>query len=267
MTERDIADRYERDLRSRGAGAAYYGHSDFYNYGYWTPETRSQREASEDLVGELLKLIPYRTGTILDVACGAGATTRHLLRHYEPEAITGIDISPALLELAAQNAPGCTLIRMNAADMHGLPDESFENVLCVEAAFHFDTREDYLREALRVLKPGGRLVQSDILFDESAALLVDRLVQVPRRNFVSGPDAYRCMLEDVGFEEVAVRDATRECWQGFRDHLARWRELPRPERPRVRDRMRMHFYTALYARIIAFYVLCSARKPGSAPRP
>ena len=31
-------------------------------------------------------------------------------------------------------------------------DNSFDSIICVEAAFHFDTREKFVREAYRVLK-------------------------------------------------------------------------------------------------------------------
>src|SRR5690242_10693080 len=71
--------------------ALMYDNSDFCNYGYWDGTTTSARQASENLVEKLLAFIPYRSGTILDVACGLGATTREVLKHYAPENVTGIN--------------------------------------------------------------------------------------------------------------------------------------------------------------------------------
>jgi ubiquinone/menaquinone biosynthesis C-methylase UbiE len=45
---------------------------------------------------------------------------------------------------------------MDAARL-AFADAQFDAVICVEAAFHFDTRAAFLREALRVLKPAGAL--------------------------------------------------------------------------------------------------------------
>ena len=67
--------------------------SGFHNYGYWTPDIRTQVEACEKLMEMLLALIPDKVGTILDVACGKGGTTRFLLKYYDAEAVTGINIS------------------------------------------------------------------------------------------------------------------------------------------------------------------------------
>src|SRR5688572_19806155 len=92
----------------------YWGHSDFVNFGYWEPGTREQKEACEALMEKLLAFIPEKKGTILDAACGKGATTRHLLKYYAPEAVTGINISEKQLETARGNAPGCRFILMNA---------------------------------------------------------------------------------------------------------------------------------------------------------
>ncbi|MEM1071073.1 MAG: methyltransferase domain-containing protein, partial [Planctomycetota bacterium] len=39
------------------------------------------------------------------------------------------------------------------AEALAFEDAAFDNVICVEAAFHFETRLDFFREALRVLKP------------------------------------------------------------------------------------------------------------------
>src|SRR3954467_8552906 len=73
--------------------AAFFGHSDYYNYGYSTSATRSQSEACENLVEELLRLLPAKSGSILDVACGLGASTRHLLTYYTPGNVTANNIS------------------------------------------------------------------------------------------------------------------------------------------------------------------------------
>jgi hypothetical protein len=63
--------RYDSTMYSRFVDA-YYDHSGFHNYGYWTPETLKQREASEKLVDVLEGFFPHKEGNVLDVACGKG---------------------------------------------------------------------------------------------------------------------------------------------------------------------------------------------------
>lgn len=109
--------------------AEYYGHSDYMNYGYWTGETETQAEASESLVGKLLSMIPDKKGRILDVACGRGASTRHLLRYYQSSDIVAINISQQQLKRASELAPGCTFILRDAARLE-FPDCFFDNHLC-----------------------------------------------------------------------------------------------------------------------------------------
>lgn len=67
--------------------------NDFSNWGYWTQSTRNHKEACENLMERLLTFIPRKEGKILDVACGKGATTRHLLKYYRYQDVTGINIS------------------------------------------------------------------------------------------------------------------------------------------------------------------------------
>jgi SAM-dependent methyltransferase len=236
----------------------YYGGSDFVNWGYWLSSTSTQKEACDNLMEMLLAFVPEKSGRILDVACGKGATTRYLLRHYSHSDVVGINTSEVQLRRARVNAPGCALYLMDATAL-AFPDGWFDTVICVEAAFHFDSREGFLREAWRVLRPHGHLVLSDILF----ARPVHEVVQVVNRhNFVSDPAAYAELLWRVGFVDVKVVDASAECWLSFERHHAQY----------VRREVRLGLVRPLTAsrvearrrrRLLAtrFYVLAAATKP------
>jgi MPBQ/MSBQ methyltransferase len=198
----------------------YYEGSGYFNFGYWGGQARSQREACDALVDRLTGEIALKGGRILDVACGAGASTRRLMDSYPPEMISAINISEQQLAEAQERAPGCTFLRMDAARLE-FPDNHFDAVMSIEAAFHFDTRDAFLREAFRVLKPGGSLVLSDILFRPFAAPLVD-FIHVPRANLWPGLEHYSRVLKTIGFDAIRVEDATGVCLRPFCRNLMRW---------------------------------------------
>lgn len=235
---------------------AYYEHSGFYNFGYWQESTRTQKQACENLVDRLLAFIAEKRGTILDAACGMGGTTAHLLHRYDPSRVVGIDITRRQLPKSVLNAPGCAFLAMDATRL-AFDDGVFDNIICVEAAFHFNTREAFLCEAARVLRPGGHLVLSDILIRRWAAR---GNPTVPSRNYVKDLPAYRRVCEQAGFADIEIVDATRECWTEFsrqsrrwmRAHVGRGISVPRYARLLLR-------YAALQL-ALRNYVLVSATK-------
>ncbi len=253
----DIIRFYDTRFNTDHLLAEYYKGSDFYNFGYWADNTRCQNEACENLMEKLLGFIRQKKGIILDVACGMGATSRYLLKHYNPSEVTGINISTKQLETCKANAPGCAFLQMDAAKL-ALHDRVFDNIICVEAAFHFDTREDFLREVCQVLKPGGQLVLSDILVNKLAARWHPR---IPKENWVTDMEEYRELYLRAGFKHVEVVDATKECWKGFYKHLWSWRR-----KNFLAGEIKLPAYAKMILRNLLakaglkYYLLVSARK-------
>lgn len=108
-----------------------------------------------------------RNSEVLDVGCGYGATAIFLAREYGCR-VVGQNISERELELAAERAEeaGLTdLVRFEYGDFHEIPspDDSFDVIWSQEAFLHGADKDQVLSECRRVLRPGGRLVISDLL--------------------------------------------------------------------------------------------------------
>ena len=89
---------------------------------------------------------------VLDVACGGGLVARPLAESgYR---VTGIDLSANSVEMARRHAPSATFDVGDATDLpYG--DASFDAVLLMDMLEHVEDLGGVLREAGRVLRPGG----------------------------------------------------------------------------------------------------------------
>lgn len=246
----------------REHGREYYGNSDFFNYGYWDASTPDQKSACENLIDRLLAFQPDKTGTILDVACGKGASTAHLQKSYPANAITAINISEKQLETARIKAPGSTFLAMDAAHLD-FPDASFDTILCLEAVFHFKTRERFLQEAFRVLRPGGYLLLTDILLSPWGRH--NDLWWIEKSNqALTDPAEYETLYRRIGYENLLIENATKACWEGHYKHLAAF-----SQQQLLEGALAVETYNEIAARVfriipfIGSYLLVAVRKPAS----
>ncbi len=94
--------------------------------------------------------------TLLDIGCGGGKNVLNLKREF---AVTGLDLSPAMLAQAKELNPDCTFVE---GDMRLTRlGRTFDAVLMDDAITHMNCRDDFaaaLRTAHDHLNPGGVLV-------------------------------------------------------------------------------------------------------------
>jgi ubiquinone/menaquinone biosynthesis C-methylase UbiE len=101
------------------------------------------------------------TGNVLEVAVGTGRN----LPFYPPDIqLTGVEFSPAMLDLARQaaRALGRTVdLRLGDAQALDLPDAAFDTVVCTLSLCGIPDERRAVAEMKRVLRPGGRLLLLD----------------------------------------------------------------------------------------------------------
>jgi SAM-dependent methyltransferase len=166
------------------------------------------------------ELLPPPQGHALELGCGEGRVARELkARGYD---MSGIDVSPTLVELARDADPGGDY---RVADAAALPFEpgSFELVVAFMSLQDMDDAEGAIHEAARVLISGGRFclailhpLRSAGTIDEQAGTFeitgsyfdtvphIRSGIQVPS---VHRPlEAYFGALEEAGLLVEAVRE-------------------------------------------------------------
>ncbi len=140
----------------------------YLNLGYWR-DANTMDDASDALAMLVAEAGGMRDSDhVLD--CGFGFGDQNLLwaRRVGPERITGLNITQSQVDTARERVVAAGLdhlvdLRHGSATEMPVDDESVDLVTSLESAFHYRNREDFFREAMRVLRPGGRLVTADIL--------------------------------------------------------------------------------------------------------
>lgn len=117
--------------------------------------------AENDLVLELLQLMP--ADSVLEIGCGHGDTLAKAARLTRGGVLAGIDFSKlthhhAIRRHRALVAEGRVEFRCGSSDKLPFAAASFDKVYAVHTIYFWTEPLDHLREAARVLRPGGRFV-------------------------------------------------------------------------------------------------------------
>ncbi len=121
---------------------------------------RSETYGREFELAVLRSLVP-RDWTVADLGCGTGAFTAELAR--SGARVIGVDQSAAMLKVARRATRGLPNVELHQASLESvpLPDRSCDAALLLLVLSYVAAVEPVLREARRILAPGGRLVVVD----------------------------------------------------------------------------------------------------------
>ena len=150
-------------------------------------------------------------GPVCDLGCGPGHVTRHL--HDLGVEICGVDVSPGMILKARELNPD---IEFHEGDMLALADadETWAGITAFYSIIHIprDQVVDALREMRRVLQPGGWLLLTFHLGDETIHLDEWWGMQVDVDFFFFGSSEMASLLSDAGLEvgEIIERDPYAE---------------------------------------------------------
>lgn len=195
----------------------------YLNLGYWE-NASSYDEACQALAQKLGDLAGIAKGDrVLDCGFGFGDQDALWLDRHEPAKISAINITPSQVTLAKERFPDPRLEFLEgSATSLSFENNHFDKVIALESAFHFKTRDDFLKEAIRVLKPGGTLAMADIVQARAPANLSERLAeqggralwQIPSGNLCEIPE-YQKRLERAGFINISIEAIGDKVYKPF----------------------------------------------------
>ena len=238
----------------------------------------------------LLSAARVKAGShLLDVACGSGVVAKQASRRGA--SVTGIDIAPRMLELAAQLNPACTF-REGSVDSMPFEDGSFDAVVCAFGIGHFPNAPLAVAECARVAKVGSAcafawwdLPAKNRLHGVLLAALEDANAK-PSPDLPAGPpmfrysddEAFRQLLVDAGLRKVQVEPHTftwrlsdaEALWTAAMGCMARSSALIRSQAPDVQERIRGAFIQHANKHLAASglelpmaFRVCVGDKPGA----
>jgi ubiquinone/menaquinone biosynthesis C-methylase UbiE len=156
----------------------------------------------------------FSEGRMLEIGCGSGQAVVAFLKRYPDAEIVATDLSDVQIKKARKRlgSVGAENVTFQVEDACNLtfPDGSFDLVYSLASIKHWPDQDKGLREAYRVVKPGGSLMVLEV-DREAPDEKIDRFINLWRAPFFLFPKQYfkRIVLPTGLTESEALEKAEK----------------------------------------------------------
>lgn len=194
---------------------------EFMNHGYYDPATGYSNQ--ENLYYHLVHNLDISNLDILDIGCGHGGGLNLLYNRIGCKSATGVDISPENISFCRSTyGDSIRFLQGDAEDLQ-LESESFDVVFNIESAHCYPNYKKFLGEVVRVLRPGGLFLFTDVLSDHTQDINKESIYAIrsfPGLEVISEADiseqvAESCKIDIENSPHWIVRKIAKEKFAGY----------------------------------------------------